>query len=95
MPEAQIDSATHDGLMRVAAQTGEPATELAAKWLKFGPEIAEMRHRIENFHGLADARRREFADRAGDFASGAQLMALDAEGGGYDWGPNGPPGDDR
>jgi hypothetical protein len=90
-----IDLAMHDELVRVAARTGRSEAELAAEWIKHGLQVAEMHHRIDNFHTLSDEQRRELANWAGDFATGAQLLALDAEDGGYDWGRSGPPGDAR
>ena len=90
-----LDDDTRERLDRHARETGKSASDLVRTWLLERLHRIDMLRRTENFASLSEQERIELRDWAGDQATDAQLLWLDAEDGGYDWGPDGPPTADR
>ena len=78
-------------LSRVAREIGRPKSALVREWIRDRLDREEVDRRIAEAAAL-DAKGQcnapELRDRE---ATIAWLRRLDAEDGGYDWGPDGPP----
>ena len=78
-------------LQRHANDAGRPKSVIVRDWIMERLEREEVDDLIRNAAKLhADDRNPAAAHYAGE-ASNAFLRWLDAEDGGYDWGPDGPP----
>ncbi len=78
-------------LQRVARETGRPKSVVARDWIRERLNRDAIDDKIRAATCLdADERCRVVEQASGD-ATDAWLRMLDAEDGGYDWGPNGPP----
>lgn len=87
----RLNASDEERLNRVARETGRPKSALARQWIRDRLDREEIDRKIANAASLDAEERREVVERAADDATSAWLRWLDAEDGGYDWGPNGPP----
>lgn len=78
-------------LERYANEVGRPKSVLARDWILERLERASIDEKIRNAAALDAAERAHVIDVASSDATDAWLRWLDAEDGGYDWGPKGPP----
>lgn len=78
-------------LARHAREHGRPKSVIARDWILDRLEREEMDTLIRNAAALHGADRERMVNRAADEAISVWLRRLDAEDGGYDWGPDGPP----
>lgn len=78
-------------LERHALQSGRGKSVIAREWIVDRLEREEMDRKIRDAAYLHAAEREEIVEQAHNEATSAWLRALDAEDGGYDWGPDGPP----
>ncbi len=87
----RLDTQAEERLARHARETGRPKSVIARDWIIQRLDREEIDRKIRNASALHASERKEVIDRAAEDATGAWLRRLDAEDGGYDWGPNGPP----
>ena len=87
----RLSSEAETQLERYAREVGRPKSVLARDWLLERLERESINERIRRAASLDAAERAAIVERAADDATGAWLRWLDAEDGGYDWGPEGPP----
>jgi predicted DNA-binding protein len=87
----RLSAEAEERLSRYARETGRDKSVLARDWILERLEREDVDEKIRNFAKLNATERAEVAERAGDDATTAWLRWLDAEDGGYDWGPEGPP----
>ena len=78
-------------LARFAREAGRPKSALARDWIMQRMEREAIDSKVRNASSLDAEERRHVIGMAGGDATGAWLRWLDAEDGGYDWGPGGPP----
>lgn len=78
-------------LDRYAREHGRPKSALAREWIVERLERESIDRKIADAAALFAADRDPAVRDVWDDASDAWLRALDAEDGGYDWGPDGPP----
>jgi predicted DNA-binding protein len=78
-------------LERHARALGRGKSVLAREWILDRLDREEIDRRIRDAAALHASKREDLVRRAGDEATDAWLRWLDAEDGGYDWGPDGPP----
>lgn len=78
-------------LARHAREAGRPKSAIARDWILQRLEREEVDELIRNAAKLHAADRERVIAVAAADATDAQLRWLDAEDGGYDWGPDGPP----
>jgi predicted transcriptional regulator len=78
-------------LARYAREVGRPKSVVARDWIIDRLDREDIDDKIRNAAALDAGERTEIANRAADEATTAWLRWLDAEDGGYDWGPEGPP----
>lgn len=78
-------------LSRFAQESGRPKSTLVREWIMDRLDREEIDRKIANATALDARERRMVVERAADDATSAWLRWLDAEDGGYDWGPDGPP----
>lgn len=76
---------------RFARETKRPKSTLAREWIMDRLDREEIDRKIANATALDAEERRGGVGRAAGDATSTWLRWLDAEDGGYDWGPNGPP----
>ena len=74
-------------LARFAFETGRPKSALARAWIMERLERESIDEKIRIAAKLLAAE----APPTSDALGAAYFAALDAEDGGYDWGPDGPP----
>ena len=79
-------------LERYARSIGKPTSAMARDWILERFEREEIDRKIANAAALDAEERAKIKGIAGREATDAWLRWLDAEDGGYDWGPDGPPG---
>lgn len=84
-PEAE------ERLARHASDAGRPKSVIARDWIMDRLDREEVDTLIRNAARLHAGDRERIITSALDDATDAWLRALDAEDGGYDWGPDGPP----
>ena len=87
----RLNSNDEERLNRVARETGRPKSALARDWIKDRLDREEIDAKIANATAFDAKECRKVSERAADDATSAWLRRLDAEDGGYDWGPDGPP----
>lgn len=86
----KLNSADEERFSRFAREMRRPKSALAREWIMDRLDREEIDRKIADATAF-DAQQRPVAgDPAGDGTS-AWLRWLDAEDGGYDWGPGGPP----
>lgn len=78
-------------LERHATGVGRPKSVIARDWIMDRLDREEVDELIRNAAKLHAADRNPLAEHYAAEASSAYLRWLDAEDGGYDWGPDGPP----
>ncbi len=78
-------------LARHARELGRPKSVVARDWILERLEREEVDEQIRRAAKLHSASLTLEQRRAAQAASDAYLRWLDAEDGGYDWGPEGPP----
>jgi predicted DNA-binding protein len=78
-------------LERHARALGKPKSTLVREWIMDRLEREEIDRKIANAAALDAEERRRVIEYAADEATAAYMRWLDAEDGGYDWGPGGPP----
>ena len=78
-------------LARYAKEVGRPKSVLARDWILDRLERESIDEQIRNAAALHSIERAQVVDIAAADATSAWLRWLDAEDGGYDWGPKGPP----
>lgn len=78
-------------LERHARDAGRPKSVIARDWILQRLEREEIDELIRTAAHLHSADRERVIAIAAADATDAQLRLLDAEDGGYDWGPDGPP----
>lgn len=78
-------------LARHARDAGRPKSVIARDWIMDRLAREEVDELIRNAAKLHAGQRSRATDIAAAEATDAQLRWLDAEDGGYDWGPDGPP----
>lgn len=78
-------------LARYARESGRPKSAVARQWIVERMDREAVDQLIHDAESLdAEARARVIRTAEND-ASSAWMRWLDAEDGGYDWGPEGPP----
>ncbi|MFC3581265.1 hypothetical protein [Sphingomonas hylomeconis] len=80
-----------DRLTRYARDVGRPKSVIARDWIIERLEREAIDDLLRNASKLHRADRDHALNSAAAEASAAHLRWLDAEDGGYDWGPEGPP----
>jgi predicted DNA-binding protein len=78
-------------LTRFARDCGRPKSAVVRQWIVERLEREAVDGMIRSAAALDATQRAQVIDAASDDATTAWLRALDAEDGGYDWGPKGPP----
>lgn len=78
-------------LGRFARETGRPKSTLAREWIMDRLDREEIDKKIATATALDARDCRMAVERAADDTTSAWLRWLEAEDGGYDWGPEGPP----
>ena len=78
-------------LARYARETGQPKSALARDWIMERLEQVDVDAQIRRAAKLHAEHWTDVDRRAAVAASDAFSRMLDAEDGGYDWGPDGPP----
>ena len=87
----RLPAAAEDRLERHAREAGRPKSVIAREWIMQRLEREEIDDLIRRAAGLNAGDRQRVIDTAAGDATDAQLRWLDADDGGYDWGPDGPP----
>lgn len=78
-------------LERFARDTRRAKSTVAREWILERLEREDIDKKIARASELDAKERAKVIDIAGNDATDAYLCWLDAEDGGYDWGPDGPP----
>ena len=78
-------------LTSYAREIGRPKSAIVKQWINERLERESIDELIRNAAALDTEDRTRVVRQGYDDASDAWLRALDAEDGGYDWGPEGPP----
>ena len=78
-------------LAQLAKDLGRVTNDVVRDWVLARMDREDVDAKIRNFASLDAEERCRIAEIAGGDATDAWLRALDAEDGGYDWGPGGPP----
>ncbi len=87
----RLDARAEERLSRFAREAGRPKSALARDWINDRLDREEIDRKIYNAAALDRDERARLIDVAAGDATDAWLRMLDAEDGGYDWGPDGPP----
>lgn len=87
----RLSADEEERLARHAREHGRPKSALAREWIVQRLERESIDRKIADAATLHASERNEVVRQAWNDASDAWLRALDAEDGGYDWGPDGPP----
>jgi predicted DNA-binding protein len=87
----RLDAAAEERLARHARETGRPKSVIARDWIMERLAREDVDDLIRRASELDAGERRHAIEQAQGDATDAWLRALDAEDGGYDWGPDGPP----
>lgn len=85
----RLSSETERRLERHAREAGRPKSVIVRDWIIDRLDREEVDELIRTAARLHASDREGFDERIA--ATAAQLRQLDAEDGGYDWGPPGPP----
>jgi predicted DNA-binding protein len=78
-------------LARFAREIGRPKSALARDWILQALDRESIDRKIARAAALHAAQSEESERKSWDDLSIAWIRALDAEDGGYNWGPEGPP----
>lgn len=78
-------------LSRHARESGRPKSVIARDWIRDRLNREEVDEQIRRAAALHARYSTALERQASAAASDAMLRSLDAEDGGYDWGPDGPP----
>jgi predicted DNA-binding protein len=78
-------------LARYARESGRAKSAVARQWIVERMDREAVDQLIRNAEMLDADERAKITRIAADDASSAWMRWLDAEDGGYDWGPEGPP----
>ncbi len=89
----RLSEEAEERLARHARELGRPKSVVARDWIMERLEREGVDRLIRNAAALHGAERERVVDLAAADAMRAWLRWVDAEDGGYDWGPNGPPAD--
>lgn len=87
----RLDATDEERLTRFSKEMRRPKSALVREWIRDRLDREEIDRKIANATALDATARRNVVARAADDATSAWLRWLDAEDGGYDWGPDGPP----
>ena len=87
----RLSADEEDRLARHAREAGRPKSAVARNWIIERLEREEIDELIRNAATLHASERERVIHVAAADATAAHLRLLDAEDGGYDWGPDGPP----
>lgn len=87
----RLSSDAETRLERYAREVGRPKSVLARDWLMERLERESIDEQIRGAALLDSAQRANPAGRSVDDPTDIWLRWLDAEDGGYEWGPEGPP----
>ncbi|QYE34005.1 hypothetical protein KZX46_14435 [Polymorphobacter sp. PAMC 29334] len=87
----RLDACAEERLTRYAREAGRPKSVLVRDWINERLDREETDRKIYGAALLDREERNALVDAAGADATSAFLRMLDAEDGGYDWGPDGPP----
>lgn len=87
----RLDEEAERRLARHARELGRPKSVIARDWILERLEREEVDDLIRNAAKLHAADLGDAARRAAIASAVAHMQWLDAEDGGYDWGPEGPP----
>ncbi len=87
----RLDTAAEARLARHARETGRPKSMIARDWILERLDREEVDDLIRNAARLHVTDRASVIEGAALDATVAHLRLLDAEDGGFDWGPDGPP----
>jgi predicted DNA-binding protein len=87
----RLSDEAEDRLTRYARNVGRPKSVIARDWIIERLEREAIDDLIRNASKLHRQDRARVIESAAADASTAHLRWLDAEDGGYDWGPEGPP----
>lgn len=84
----RLDAAAEARLARYAQDAGQPKSMIARDWILERLDRDEFDRKIRDAAALHAADREDCREQE---ATDGWLRLLDAEDGGYDWGPAGPP----
>lgn len=87
----RLSREAEERLDRHAREAGRPKSVIVRDWIMDRLDREEVDELIRNAASLHASDRERMLDSAAAEATAAQLRWLDAEDGGYDWGPAGPP----
>ena len=87
----RLNADAEERLARHAREVGRPKSVIARDWIVERLNREDIDALIRRASELDAAERKKLADVAHGDVTDAWLRALDAEDGGYDWGPDGPP----
>lgn len=87
----RLSADEEERLARHARERGRPKSALAREWIIQRLERESIDRKIAEAARLHAGERKEVVKQAWNDATDAWLRALNAEDGGYDWGPDGPP----
>jgi predicted transcriptional regulator len=87
----RLDAVSEERLARHARETGRPKSVIARDWIVERLNREDVDGLIRRASELDAEKHRRVFEQAQHDATDAWLQALDAEDGGYDWGPGGPP----
>ena len=88
----RLSADEEERLARYARETGRPKSAVARTWILQALDREAMDQKIARAASLHAKADHDAVRQAWTEATDAWLRALDAEDGGYDWGPEGPPG---
>jgi predicted DNA-binding protein len=78
-------------LSRFARETGRPKSTLVREWILDRLDREEIDRKIADATALDASERIAVVEHIAGDGTSIWLRGLDAEDGGYDWGPGGPP----
>ena len=87
----RLDPDDEARLNRFSKELRRPKSALAREWIKDRLDREDIDRKIADATALDAEEHRAIADRTVGDGSWAWLRSLDAEDGGYNWGPDGPP----
>jgi predicted DNA-binding protein len=87
----RLSQEAEERLARHSRELGRPKSVIARDWIMERLEREDVDELIRNAARLHARHYDDAARQAAIAAASAHLQWLDAEDGGYDWGPEGPP----
>jgi predicted transcriptional regulator len=87
----RLSAEAEERLERHARALGRGKSVVAREWILERLDREELDRKIRDAAALHAGGREQLRDRGAEEATAAWLRWLDAEDGGYDWGPEGPP----